>query len=117
MRDPLARYVVGILALILATILVLWATQAFAAEPCLEAGDRCWTVDDYDEAYADPFAEFDALEYVFGVPSEPLAAELPSVEQKRPSERLLGAGLVETLFTFAELIEQQEEAFDNPAFR
>ena len=113
-RFPLPL-VIGLWLLATFTVIVVFAPMVGASE-CLQAGDHCRTVEDYDQAYEDPYASFDAMEYLFGVPSEPLAS-FPSEPQKRPSERLLGYGLVETLFTFAELIEQREEAFDNPAFR
>jgi len=61
------------------------------------------TVEEYNETFEDPYAEFDAMEYMFGVPSEQYVEVDTSVA---PAERELGEGLVEETFTYTEFVMQ-----------
>jgi hypothetical protein len=93
---------VVLFAVVFAVTVMLILVVAAVAEAGTAVGEVP-TVDEYNAIYEDPYAEFDAMEYMFGVNSEPYVEVDTSVA---PAERELGEGLVEETFTYTEFLEK-----------
>jgi hypothetical protein len=101
-RRNLVNDAAVLFAITFTVTIVLILFVAAVAEAGTGVGDVP-TVDEYNEVYEDPYAEFDAMEYMFGVNSEPYVEVDTSVA---PAERELGEGLVEETFTYTEFLEK-----------
>jgi hypothetical protein len=101
-RRNLFKDAVVLFVAVFAVTIVLILVVAAVAEAGTGVGDVP-TVDEYNVIYEDPYAEFDAMGYMWGVSSEQYVEVDTSVA---PAERVLGEGLVEETFTFTEFLEK-----------